>query len=280
MPDNKKSNAQVSLRWLVAGAITGLLAVAVGLLRQSDRDSELPENIVARVNGEMIFRDVYQRALQRLDADSANALDQDDEAWVLQRLIEEELLVQRGLSLGMARSESNVRAAIVQSLIASVTAEADAESPDDATLRKHLNEYPERFSISAALSVDVWTTSEESSATEFLRQLRTGNTNSETAQRLPNVPSGPLPISKLRDYLGPGITAAAANMPIGGSAVFARQGRWLVVQVVDKEDATLAPFDAIKSRILVDYRRSLADSLLRKYLVNLMQQADVVIAQP
>lgn len=280
MTDNKTSNAEVNLRWLVAGAIAGLLAVAVGLLQQSGRDSELPENIVARVNSEMIFRDVYERALQRFDSDSTDALDQDDEAWVLQRLIEEELLVQRGLSLGMARSENDVRAAIVQSLIASVTAEADAASPDDATLRKHLNEYPERFSFSAALSVDVWTAPDESSATEFLLELGTGNTNSDAARRLPTVPTGPLPLNKLRDYLGPGITASAATMPTGSSAIFARQGRWLVLRVVDREEATLVPFETVENQVLVDYRRSLADRLLREYLANLMQQADVVIAQP
>ena len=280
MADIASSNAPVNLRWLVAGAAAGLLAVGFGLLQQSDSGLDLPDQSVARVNDQLISRDVYERALQRFGADSEDALDDTDAAWVLQRLVEEELLVQRGLSLGMAQSENDVRGTIVQSLVASVTAEADAASPDDTTLKEFYDANPERFSYSASLSVDVWTADDEVSARQFLSELQNGNADAGMARRLAAVPAGPLTLNKLRDYLGPGVTAAAANMPAGSSAVFARQGRWLIVRVVGKQAPSVAEFESIRTQVLLDYRRSLADEYLRDYLDSLMQQADVVIAEP
>ena len=279
MADNESSPAPVNVRWLVAGAAAGLLAVAIGLLQQNGSD-ELPDHYAARVNDQLISRAVLERALQRFAADSEDAMDETDASWVLQRLVEEELLVQRGLSLGMARSENDVRGAIVQSLVASVTAEADAAIPDEARLQEYFDSNPERFSYSASLAVDAWSADDEASAKLLLAQLQNGDADTGLARRLPAMPAGPLTLTKLRDYLGPGITAAAANMTPGSSAVFARQGRWLIVRVVGKQDPVMADFDSIRTQVLLDYRRDLADRSLREYLDNLMQQADVVIAEP
>ena len=84
----------------------------------------------------------------------------------------------------------------------------------------------------------------------------------------------------LRNYLGPGITAAAADSPLGSSAVFARRGRWLVVQVLEKESAVVSDLSKVHNRVLLDYRRSLAEQTLREYLDDFRRRADVVVVQP
>ena len=89
-----------------------------------------------------------------------------------------------------------------------------------------------------------------------------------------------MPLETLRDYVGPGIAAAAAEMPAGSSAVFARRGRWLVVQVLEKEVSAVTDLGSIRNRVLLDYRRTLADEMLRNYIDNLRQRADVVVTEP
>jgi hypothetical protein len=201
---------------------------------------------------------------------------------VLQRLVDDELLVQRGLELGMAQSDSAVRNAIIDSLIASVTAEADAASPDDEELQQYLSENADRFSFVASLSVAAWQTNDEAVAQSFVSALRNDGsiTTSDTIGPIPDLPPGLMPVEVLRDFLGPGITAAAADMPVGSSAVFARRGRWLVVQMLEKESAVVTDLSAIRNRVLLDYRRSLADRTLREYLDDLRRRADVDVVQP
>ncbi len=283
MGENKEARRQSAgtpdIRWLVAGALAGLLAAGFGILRQADSGNVLPANALARVNEQIITRDNYDRALARL---GTNNTSDDAGAWVLQRLVDDELLVQRGLKLGMAQSDSAVRNAIIDSLIASVTAEADAASPGDEELQQYLSENADRFSYVASLSVAAWRTNDEAVAQSFVNALRndSSTTTSDTIDPIPDLPPGLMPIEVLRDFLGPGITAAAADMPVGSSAVFARRGRWLVVQVLEKESAVITDLSAIRNRVLLDYRRSLADQTLRDYLDDLRRRADVDVVQP
>jgi hypothetical protein len=269
----------LDIRWLIAGALIGLLAAGFGILRQADSGNDLPANAVARVNDQVISRDNYDRAIARLGTNS-NA--EDNSAWVLQRLVDDELLVQRGLELGMAQSDTTVRNAIVESLIASVTAEADAASPGDDELQAYLAEHADRFSYTAKVAVAAWQTNDEAVAQSFIERLRNDEeiTTSDAIGPIPDLPAGLTPIEQLRDYLGPGIVAAAADSPVGSSAVFARRGRWLVVQVLEKETAAVTDLSTIRNRVLLDYRRSLADQTLRDYLGDLRRRANVVVVQP
>lgn len=278
--DHKNKNARVhDLRWLLAGALAGLMAAAFGLLRQADPAGELPVNALARVNDRIVTRDYFERALARAVSERGAGV---DEAWVLQRLVDDELLVQRGLELGMAASDLTVRNAIINSLVASVTAEADAASPSDEELRRYLADNPERFSYVARLSVAAWQTDDEAAAQSFVTALRNevAAPDANAVSELPGLPAGLSAVEALREHLGPGITAAAADMPNGSSAVFARRGRWLVVQVLDKEQAVMTDLDAIRNRVLLDYRQSLAQTVLRDYLDELRRRADVVVVQP
>lgn len=266
-------------RWLVVGAVAGLLAAAFGILRQADAGRDLPDGTLARVNDRLITRGNYERAVARLQRESGT---DDDPAWVLQRLIDDELLVQRALELGMAQTDIAVRTAIINSLIASVTAEADAASPADAELQQYLADNADRFTFVERVAVEAWQSDDEEAAQSFLGALRdNGNaTESGAVVPVPGLPSGLVPIEQLRDSLGPGIAAAAADMPPGSSAVFARRGRWLVVRVLDKASAAVTDLGRIRNSVLLDYRRNLAERTLRGYLDDLRRRATVVVTQP
>ena len=281
MGENEGTSAGApDLRWLIAGALAGLLAAGYGILRQADSGGELPSNAVARVNEKIITRDNFDRAVTRLLG--ANDLSEDDSARILQRLVEDELLVQRGIELGMAQSDTTVRNAIVDSLVASVTAEADAASPTDEELQQYLEENPDRFSYTANMSVVAWQTDDEAVAQSFITALRdNGETPvSDAIGPIPDLPPGMMPVEVLRDYLGPGIAAAASEMPEGSSAIFARRGRWLVVQILEKKSAVITDLSTVRNRVLLDYRRNLADRSLQDYLDDLQRRAEVDVVRP
>jgi parvulin-like peptidyl-prolyl isomerase len=279
--DQNKTNATTApdLRWLIVGAIAGLLAAAYGLLRQDESRAPLPDGAIARVNEQFISRDLYERALARLPGEE---LDADARARLLERLIDDELLVQRALELGMAQSDAEVRNAIIGSLIASITAEADASSPTDEELAQHLAGHPDRFSYVASLSVAAWQSDDESVAQAFIARLRdTGEAlPTDGIAPLPDLPPGLMSSEILRDYLGPAIAAAASDMPVGSSAVFARRGQWLVVQVLDKRTDVVTDLERIRSRVLQDYQRSMANQAIEDYIDNLRQRGAVEMPAP
>lgn len=271
-------NNQADIRWLAAGAVIGLLVAGYGILRQSGADAALSPDVVAMVNETTIGRDIYERAVSRLaEPESGQA-----RAAILQRLVDDELLVQRGVELGMTESDSEVRGAIVNSLIASVTAEADAASPTDEQLQQYLADNAGRFSYTSKLSVAAWQTDHEPVAQEFVQLLRAGGATGtiDDIAAIPGLPTGLSPVESIREYLGPAITAAAAEMPDGSSAVFARRGRWLVVRVNEKERTAIADLATVRNRVLLDYRRNLADTMLMDYIDTLRQRADIRVIEP
>lgn len=271
-----------NIRWLALGSLAGLIMAGYGLLRQADVGSDLPVSALARVNDVLISRDNYERALARLADESTDALTLERRAWMLERLIEEELLVQRGLELGMARSDGAVRNAIVNSLIASVTGEADAANPTDEQLEQHLADNADRFSFVDKVAVEGWQSDDEAVAQGFATMLRDNNdpVTTDEIRKIPDLPAALMPIENLRDYLGPGIAAATVELPIGSSAVFARRGRWIVVRVLKKESEVVTDLSSIRNQVIIDYRRSLADETLQRYLDDLRNKAKVNVVQP
>lgn len=270
------------IRWLALGALSGLVLAGYGFLRQAEIDNNLPVSAVARVNEVLIGRDNYERALARNVDESMDAASAENRGWILERLIDEELLVQRGLELGMAQSDGAVRNAIVNSLIASVTAQADAANPTDEELGKHLADNADRFSFIDKVAVEGWQTDDESVAQSFATTLRDSGEAviTDAIRAIPDLPAALMPIENLRDYLGPGIAAATTGMPIGSSAVFARRGQWVVVRVLKKESAVVADLSSIRNRVLIDYRRSLADETLQEYVDDLRDKAKVDVVLP
>ena len=280
--DSDATRSPAPLYWLILGALAGLVIAAYGLLQRAPDDLPLPPGAVASVNGATISAAQYQRAADAFSLLRGEAPGNDDRARIITQLIEEELLVQRGIALDMPASEATVRAAIVQSMIASVTAEADAANPDDAELLAYLEAHPERYTFASALAVDGWIADDEQTARSTIETLGRGGqpTSDQALREVPGLPKEPLPIERLRMFVGPAIAAATAEMPVGQSAVFARQGSWYVLRVTEHADSVLADLDTIRSQVLTDYRQDLADRRLRAYLDDLLERSDVAVAAP
>lgn len=268
-----------SLAWLAAGALGGLILAGVGLLERSAGDPDLPPGTVAQVNTTLISKTQLDRAVAALRGTPAEDVSDADRGRILEQLIDEELLVQRGVELDMVSTEATVRGAIVQSMVASVTAEADAANPTEEELERFLEEHAADYTFASALAVDAWVGDDERQAQEFVAGIRNsdGAATSTGLRRVPGLPESPMPLEQLRMFVGPAIAAAAVNMPAGSSAVYARQGRWYVLRVNQHAESLRAPLEAVRSQVLLDYRRNLANQMLKEYLERLRLQSDVVL---
>ncbi len=131
-------------RALVLLALGSTLGVLLGIAsaRRDQRtlpSDTLPNDAIALVNGKLIREDEFANAVALLAGDKRDAISEVDRAHVLQRLIEEELLVQQGIARGFVASERSVRQAIATAMLDAIVAESASEQSADAALRDYLD---------------------------------------------------------------------------------------------------------------------------------------------
>lgn len=267
--------------WLVAGALAGLALAAWGLLETPEKPGDpVGNDWAARIDDSAIPKDRLDDAVARVEAATGQVATDAVRDEILERLIAEELLFRRGVELGIVNADDTVRSAVVQSLIASVTAAADAANPDDNELAEFLTANSERYTYASAMTVDAWTSESEADARRFARGLGGEPTDGPGLTRVPGLPDGPMPAERLRMFVGPAIASAALDMTEGEAAVFARQGRWYVLRVRSRDESALADLDSVRSQLLIDYRQQLAEEQLADYVQELERRADIVRATP
>ena len=278
-------------RLLLLGAAAGLAAAAAGLVvGVGDVDGAPGPDDVARVNGIAIPRDQHTRMVAALARDKRNPVSAADERHVLDRLIEEELLVQRGVEVGLVESDSRIRKAIVAAMIQSIVADAESAEPQDGELEAFFAENRAYFTSPPRLHVEHLTFRPQegrASPAERARAARAAlehETPAAVRERLADapvleLPAALLPPHKLREYLGPALVDTALALEGGGwsEPVETPQG-WHLVRVVERSEPVPPELASVREQVAAEYRRRTGDRALREYLDWLRAEADVQLA--
>lgn len=278
---------------LIAGALLGAALAAAGLITPSSGGA-LPRDAVALVNGEPIRSEDFARMLQAVASDRRQPLSEEERRRVLERLIEEELLVQRGLELGLARQDRRVRADLTAAVVDSVVNDLSQEEPSAEAIDAFYAANRDFFAGPGRLrlrQVFIRVTMPDDPAAlqraqTAVQRLRAGDEFAAVAADLGDaplapLPDAPLPPSKLRDYLGP--TALRAALELGDGAISdpVRSGMgYHVLQVVERWPDTVPDLSAVRAEVVTELRRREGERALRTYLESLRGSADVVIAEP
>lgn len=282
-------------RVLLAGIAAGLALAAVGLAGSGAAPrAELPAGAVAVVNGRILLEEDYQRLLAGLASDRRTPLGPEDRRHVLDRMVEEELLVQRGLELGLLRSDRRVRGELVSSVIAAVVSDAESREPDEEELRRFYAEQRDYFTRPGRARVRELLVRRRGEgpeavrgrAEEAVRRLRAGVDFAEVARALGDpppveVPDALLPPAKLREYLGPTATLRVLELEAGGVTEPLSTGSgYRVVQLVEREPPRTPPFEEVEALVRAEWRRRAGDRALREYLEELRRRAEVRVREP
>lgn len=290
----KISNDRRARRMLALGAVAGLLMAGYGILAPARTPApEMPADAIALVNGEVLRRDVYERLVAGFERDSRNPVDDRVRLHILDRMIEEELLVQRALALGLAAVDRRVRADLTSSLIDSVVSDAEEHEPSSEQLRDFYAEQAPFFSRPGRYRVEqvlfrVPYADEGRDAQEKARAARAaldaGQPFAEVAgqfgdEEISPVPDALLPPMKLREYLGPTAVEALLELEPGEVSQPVRSGvGFHLLRLVEMRPPSTPPFEEIESQVYHEYVRRLGDQALRSYLDQLRQEGSVVIA--
>lgn len=149
----------------MVGMIAGATMAALGLMGRGlmdggparfaalSGDTLASGEVVAVVGDETISRATLETALALVERDRSRPATTQERARILERLIDEELLFQRGMALGLARSDRKLRADLVSTVVSAATAEADVSEPSDEELSALFDANPPLFTGPSALRV-------------------------------------------------------------------------------------------------------------------------------
>jgi len=205
---------------LGAGMIAGALLAVFYIVRLP----ETPEpamDAVAWVNDRPISRASYENALQAVAGDrKSGTLRADDRERVLQRLIDQELLLDRAIELGLHERDPQIRNQLATAMIDFLVrrAEDEARAADEATLRAFYEEQRFRFERAAQYRIAV-----EGGAVP--------------------VPDGFLLTKEIEQRLGPSVARQVVGLQIGQSVVIGEGAKQYTVHLLERRDGDVAPFD-------------------------------------
>lgn len=294
MPEVAAGGGGRTTALLALGAALGIGLAVASLTQTRDAERALPEGVVAAVNGIHIRRVDYERAVAALTSDRRSPLTAEDRRHVLDRLIDEELLVQYGIELGLVRSDRRVRGDLVSAVLAAQVAAVDGFEPSADELRDFYERNAEFFAMPGRFRVAVlWFriapggSHEEAlqRAVEAVAALRAGEAAAAVSARLADAPVAPLPdgylpAAKIREYLGPTATKAALALEVGqvSEPLRTNNGAY-VLQMVDRESSSSPPLADVEEQVRAEMRRRAGDEAVRGILESLRAEGKVVVRE-
>ncbi len=250
------NQAAIPRTLLILGLLGGVAAAAAGLV--GGGPERLPAQAVAMVNHRPILRDAWLRAVAAVASERRAPLTAEDQRHILDRLIDEELLVQHGIAMGLPEHDGRIRSELVSQVMQ--TATAGAAGADEAALRQFYADNQSFFAAPARLRIAAW------------RELADGT----RAEYTPPIPDALLPPSTLQNYLGPRLTARALTLPVGQRTEPIGDGRF-VLESLEVQPGAAPPFEQIREQVRVEARRRADEAAVRALLANLRRSGNVIV---
>ncbi len=282
---------------LAIGATTGLALAAWGLLEDS-ASARLPAGAVARVNGTVVRAEDFERLVAAVVQDMRTPDEEKARKLVLDRMIDEELLIQRAVDLGLIQLDRKVRADLTSSVIALVVNDVKDVEPSTDELEVFFAENKGYFTRPGRLrarqiffrvtpvdpQVPPAAPAQERAQRARARLVAGDDYGAVKAQlgdfEISQIPDAMLPAAKLREYLGPTLLRTILELEIGQWSEPVRSGVGIhIVQLIDRERAETPPLSQIRKQVRVDWRRRQGDRALRNYLAELRARAEIEISK-
>jgi hypothetical protein len=265
-------------RALAAGCAVGLIVALGSVLVLGPAAGGLPEGTVAVVGEASISEASLHRAQSALLADTSLS-NEEARRRALERLIDEELAVQRGLELGIAVEDPRMRALLVEAVLANIEARTeDGPEPTVEELRALYAREPGRFSTDRRVRVRHFVfvgADADHRAHAARRALKTGA--GAEGDRPSLVPDMLLPTSKLRDYVGDSVARAAASLKVGEVSPVVRTEAGVHVVVLDRAKGGATPeFETVRDAVEAQWRRERVDAAVGQFLVDMRARVRIV----
>ena len=269
---------------LFAGILLGALMAAYSVIEKSNISDY---KWAAKIEDTSIPMEKYLTQLDGLSKDKRSPLTQEDKEYVLERMIEEELLIKRAIDLGMLNDNPMARGTIVQQMIKTIIAENARYEISDSELESFFQENSGFFTKSSRLRIQQIYFSNEQLKDDSLvvakkayDLLKRGD-DFESVSKLGSpsalkIPNSLMTLSKVREYIGPSLMNLARELEINSfTSPIEVSGGYKIIYLIDKEMASPPKLNDIKASVSSEFLKRKDDQSLRGYLENLKNWYDV-----
>ena len=271
---------------LAMGIGAALALVSVFVPRGPALAPTIPADAVARVDGQAIPRADYERAIAALASDLRRPLEFADREQVVERLVDELLLVEHGLERELVQRDPYLRTQVARAVLDRLQAQIQTGAAlSEAELRDHYAAAGGRFARVGRIELETLYLgpSEQTRAQALASEWAAGAEHAELLARADapvlELPAAALTPDKLRDYLGPEVAAVALTLAPGEvSEVLALAGGLWILRVVAREPGQLPPFAEVRELVAADLERERSDRALRELLDELRAHSEIEVA--
>ena len=266
---------------LILGFSLALGIVGFSFIKEVDLDQI---NWIAKIDERAISKAKYESYLSSIAESRKLGLVDSDPQNILERMIDEELLIQRAIDLGMLEHNSEIRSIIIQKMINSIIAETNDLRFSKQDLEEFFNENKGFFTPSPKLHLlKLSFSSTNKDKAQLARDfLLAGNPLGAKELAEPEViklPNTLLPAIKVREYIGPFLTQEALKLEEGEvSDLINLDDQIHLLIVVRKLIQTTPTFDELYEEIESEFIRSKGEEMLDEYLMDLRNWYDVIKA--
>jgi hypothetical protein len=268
---------------LLLASIIGTFLAIYSIMETNKNFSSLPDNIIATVNDKIIPSDKYQTIINLIQNDKRDELTKADREMALDRIIEEELLVQYAYKNGFLEADDLLRKSIVRSVVDSIVEQALSVVPADQDLLKFYETNRQTFAIDEKYRVVILSSKNQSDIDEGkviwqsnydLTLLR------QTFKRINrlDIPTGFISKIRLGTLVGPLLRDKVLSLQVGETSETLKTiYGYSIVTLVDKKDRVIPEFKEISEIVLQEYKRQQREEILEELLKDLKRQSDIKI---
>jgi len=274
---------------LILGICFGLLFVLLGIILPEGKIED--KDVVVSINGHPLYQSDWDLALQALAMNKRNEITEEERLLVLERLIDEQLLLQRGLEIDLPQTEGMVRKSIVNAMIDKIVVEGEISEATDKDLKSFYEDNKIFFAGHSEVHIkriflEYRSQEEDENRLDDIRKLLIDGEDFDFVSSeygyymLPEIPNMLLPIKKLKDYIEPNLVPMILNMQPGQitSEIETANGFIFIYMLSSIRDEE-KPFEEVREQVKDEYLRRNDEISIQKYMEWLRGKSEVIYAK-
>ncbi|MEE4277740.1 MAG: peptidylprolyl isomerase [Halieaceae bacterium] len=269
------ASLRVSDALLIAAVLTGIALALIGLVDPGQ--APLDDATAAEVNGVAIATDEFRSLLERRSQEGAPV---GQLLGTLDDMIDEELLIQRALELGILRRDSNVRVAIIDAMEKSILNEERGRAVSEEELEAFYADNAALFSEPRRLQIEELVVSARDEVPALIAALEQGEDAARLAAAsdsvvLTRLPPVPLSLEALARRYSQALVQRFESSDPGELLVDEGEDATRLIHVLGVREARMPPFDEVRISVLNELQMQRQDAAYDEYLAWLHERAEI-----